>query len=233
MLLAGRSWWWSGRWPGPPSWSGSAGAGGGGGPGLVRHGPRPLPAGRALLLARPGRPGLSGPRRRRSGQGWLQAIPEGREERSAASTAAALTAEGPRWQPVQQATGRSASGRRVPGRGAAGEAGPRRWPHRRPRPARGRTGSHGRRVGEGSRPIRSRRCWPRCPARRTTRPARATAAAIPTGAGSSAVGKGMVSSVSGRVAAGSTCSGATVGGGSTRRWRLWPAWMTHASPGWA
>ena len=39
-----------------PGAGGSAGAGSGGGPLLVRHGPRLLPAGRALLLARPGRP---------------------------------------------------------------------------------------------------------------------------------------------------------------------------------
>src|SRR4029450_156500 len=41
----------------------------------------------------------------------------------------------------------------------------------------------------------------------------------------------MVWSAIGRVAASSTGSGETAGGGSTRRWRLWPAWMTQASPG--
>ena len=45
-------------------------------------------------------------------------------ERALMSAQRPLTAQGPRWQPVQQATGRSASGCRVPGRGAAGEAGP-------------------------------------------------------------------------------------------------------------
>src|SRR5215211_6729910 len=78
-----------------------------------------LPAGRALLLARPGRPGLSGPPRRRSGQGTAR-----RAERALMSAQRPLTAQAARWQPVQQATGRSASGRRVPRRGAAGEAGP-------------------------------------------------------------------------------------------------------------
>jgi hypothetical protein len=58
-------------------------------------------------------------------------------------------------------------------------------------------------------------------------------AAIPTGAGSSTAGSGMVSSASGIVAATSTGSGATAGGGRTRRWIDWPAWMTQASPGWA
>ena len=73
----------------------------------------------------------------------------------------------------------------------------------------------------------------RWPTPRTVRPASATAAAIPTEAGSSTVGSGNVSSMSGRVALSSTGSGATVGGGSTRMWMLWPAWITHASPGWA
>jgi hypothetical protein len=66
-----------------------------------------------------------------------------------------------------------------------------------------------------------------------TRPARATAAAIPTGAGSSTVGSGTVSSANGMVPASSTGAGATGGGGRTRRWMDWPAWITHASPGWA
>src|SRR5512132_3274276 len=78
-----------------------------------------VPAGRALLLARPGRPGLSGPPRRRSGQGTAR-----RAERALMSAQRPLTAQGSRWQPVQQATGRSARGCRVPARGAVGEAGP-------------------------------------------------------------------------------------------------------------
>ena len=53
--------------------------------------------------------------------------------------------------------------------GLPGKGGPApRWPPR-----------------EGSRPVRCRRRRPGCPARRRVRPARATAAAIPTGAGSS------------------------------------------------
>ena len=92
------------------------------GPGpLARvHGVLLLPAGRALLLARPGRPGLSGPPRRRSGQGTAR-----RAERALMSAQRPLTVQASRWQPVQQATGRSARGCRVPARGAAGEAGPR------------------------------------------------------------------------------------------------------------
>jgi hypothetical protein len=77
------------------------------------------PAGRALLLARPGRPGLSGPPGRRPGHGPPQAVPQGR-----GACGAPLTRAAARWQPVQQATGRSARGRRVPACGAAGEAGP-------------------------------------------------------------------------------------------------------------
>jgi hypothetical protein len=46
------------------------------------------------------------------------------------------------------------------------------------------------------------------------------AAAILTGAGSSTVGSGMVSTASGTVVADSTGSGETAGGGSTRRWML-------------
>jgi len=213
-----------------------------------------VPAGRAQVLARPGRPGLPGPPGRRPGQGPPQAVPKGR-----GACGAPLTRTAARWQPVQQATGRSVRGRRVPARGAAGEAGPcpghrggrgsccrwagggQDWPrmgrvravgHRRPRPGRGRTGSHSRRAGEGSRPVRSRRPPIRWPTRRTIRPARATAAAIPTGAGSW-VGNGMVLSGSRRVAMGSIGSGAMAGGASTRKWMDWPAWMTQASPGWA
>jgi hypothetical protein len=52
----------------------------------------------------------------RSGQGWPQAIPK--DARNGASTAAALTAEVARWQPVEQATGRCPRGCRVPARGA-------------------------------------------------------------------------------------------------------------------
>jgi hypothetical protein len=104
---------------------------------------------------------------------------------------------------------------------------------RRPHPGRGRPGSQGRRAGDGSRPVRSRQRPTRWPTWRTVRLARATAAAMPTGAGSSTAGRGMVSSVGGRVAANSIGSGATVGGGSTRRWMDWPAWITQSSPGWA
>jgi hypothetical protein len=93
-------------------------------------------------------------------------------------------------------------------------------------------GSHGRRAGDGSRPTRSRRRPTRWPTWRTVRPARVTAAAIPTGAGCS-TGNGRISSASGKVVASSIGSGATAGGGRTRGWMDWPAWMTQASPGWA
>src|SRR5215207_10114129 len=87
--------------------------------GVLLSGGSVVPAGRAQVLARPGRPGLSGPPRHRSGQGTAR-----RAERALRSAQRPLTAQVARWQPVQQATGRSACGRRVPARGAAGEAGP-------------------------------------------------------------------------------------------------------------
>ena len=127
--------------------------------------------------------------------------------------AAPLTRPSTRWQPVQRATGRSASGRRVPGRGAAGEAGPRQCPHRRPRPGGGGRAARAAGSARGSPPGALPSPPGRCPARRMVRPARATAAAIPTGAGSSAAGSGRVSSASGRVAIGSTGTGTVMGGG--------------------
>src|SRR5215216_7416476 len=79
---------------------------------------RGLPAGRALLLARPGRPVSPG----HLDAGAVKGPPKA--ERALMSAQRPLTAEAARWQPVQQATGRSARGCRVPARGAAGEAGP-------------------------------------------------------------------------------------------------------------
>jgi len=121
---------------------GWAGAGGGGGPGLVRHGPRLLPAGRALVPRPPRATGGSGPTGRRPGQGPPAAVPQGREERSAASTAAPLRRAAARWQPDWQATGRSASGVRGPRarRRRRGRSAPRAYGEYRP--GRGPGGRH-------------------------------------------------------------------------------------------
>ena len=78
-----------------------------------------MPAGRAQVLARPGDRVSPG----RLDAGAVKGRPQA--ERALMSAQRPLTAQAARWQPVQQATGRSARGRRVPARGAAGEAGPR------------------------------------------------------------------------------------------------------------
>src|SRR5215213_226143 len=77
-----------------------------------------LPAGRASSSPAPGDRVSPG----RLDAGAVKGPPKA--ERALMSAQRPLTAEAARWQPVQQATGRSARGCRVPARGAAGEAGP-------------------------------------------------------------------------------------------------------------
>jgi hypothetical protein len=181
----------------PPSWAGgSAGPGGGGGPLLVRHGPCLLPAGRALLLARPGRPGVS------------------------------------RWQPVQQATGRSArvqgsrARRRRRGRSppAASPSPPTgQGPTDHPRPA-GRRGQPPHPLplpthtstdaADGPADKRDGRCDPNR-SRLLNRGKR----------------QGVVGEREGSRQLDRRRSNGW--GGRTRRWMDCPAWMTQASPGWA
>ena len=143
----------------PPSWLvGQQVPAGVGVPLLVRHGPRLLPAGRALLLARPGRPGLSGPPRTTARSRAAAGHPAGTRGRSAASTAAPLTRAAARWQPDWQANGR---GRWV--QGPAGQRSGEAVPRRQPPPSRCDTIPLGnRRAARESEPCRGRSgsgCW--------------------------------------------------------------------------
>src|SRR5215207_10277065 len=124
--------WLVGRGGGPVSWLvllpgrvGQLVPAGVGLPGVVRHGPRLLPAGRAQVLARPGRPVSPG----RLDAGVVKGPPKA--ERALMSAQRPLTAEAARWQPVQQANGRDVRGRGavgVPARQRSVKVVPRRQP---------------------------------------------------------------------------------------------------------
>ena len=178
--------------------------------------------------------------------------PAGTRGTERASTAAPLTRAAARWQPVQQATGRSARGRRVPARGAAGEAGPcprpPRWASRQlpaglvPRRARSSPASSWQGPSGHPRPA-GRRGQPPGALPPAPDPL-AHPADGPPGQGhgrgdpdrgrlldrwqrDGVVGQRQRGGRLGRLRRPRRAVGARAGG------CIWPAWITHASPGWA